>query len=287
MNPHPSSHLQREARSTAKRSTAQRSIAKRSTAQRSILLLLTSAIILLLSSCALTPRPVTVEGAYIEVTAAADSLPQNAEAQAILAEYRQRVIDVQAPVLGTASFDIDRGRPEGLMNNFMADVLRAAGDAADGKPIDVAIANYGGIRNLWQKGDITVGDVYRAFPFENCLALATLTGEQLTNLFQAIARVGGQPISGAALVITPDGELVTCDVQGHPVNPTARYRVATLDYLVEGNDGMDAFREATDVTIYSELTIRSLITARIEALTANGQPIAPVLDGRITLINLP
>ena len=281
MNPHPSSPLQYEARSTAKRSLP------------SSLFLLTSAISLLTSSllflfsCSPAPRTVTVSGTYLEVTAAADTLPQNAEAQAILAEYRQRVIDIQAPVLGTAVCDIDRGRPEGLMNNFEADVLRAAGDAVNGKPVDVAVANYGGIRNLWQKGDITVGDVYRVFPFENCLALATLTGEQLTRLFQAIARVGGQPVSGAALVITPDGELVTCDVQGHPVDPAARYRVATLDYLVEGNDGMDVFREATDVTIHTELTIRSLVTARIEALTAAGQPVVPVLDGRITLIDLP
>lgn len=244
-------------------------------------------ILLLFLSCSPTPRAVNVEGTYLEVTSAADSLPQNAEAVAILAEYRQRVIDVQAPVLGTASCDIERGRPEGLMNNFEADVLRAAGDAANGKPVDVAIANYGGIRNLWAKGDITVGDVYRVFPFENCLALATLNGEQLTRLFQSIARVGGQPISGAALVITPDGELVTCDVQGHPVDPAARYRVATLDYLVEGNDGMDAFREATDVTIYPDSTIRDLVTARIQSLTAAGKPVSPTLDGRITVIDLP
>lgn len=238
-------------------------------------------------SCTPTPSKVSVNGTFLEITSAADSLPQSAEAVAILAEYRQRVIDVQAPVLGIASCDIDRGRPEGLMNNFEADVLRAAGDAANGKAVDVAIANYGGIRNLWQKGNITVGDVYRVFPFENCLALATLTGEQLTSLFQSIARAGGHPISGATLVITPDGELVTCDVQGHPIDPAACYRIATLDYLVEGNDGMDAFREATDVIIHPELTIRSLVTTHIEALTAAGRPVAPILDGRITLIDLP
>ena len=206
---------------------------------------------------------------------------------AILAEYRQKVIDIQAPVLGTAAYTIERGRPEGLMNNFEADVLRAAGDAADGQPVACAVANYGGIRNLWKKGEVTVGDVYRVFPFENCLALATLTGEQLTRLFQAIAHVGGHPVSGAALVITPDGELVTADVQGRPIDPAAKYRVATLDYLVEGNDGMDVFREATDVAIHPELTIRSLVTAHIQALTAAGKPIAPALDGRITVIDLP
>lgn len=244
------------------------------------------ATLLLLASCTHAPRAVTVNGGYLAVTAALDSLPQNAEAQAILAEYQQRVIDVQAPVLGTAPFDIERGRPEGLMNNFEADVLRAAGDSVNGRPIDVAVANYGGIRNMWQKGNITVGDIYRVFPFENCLALATLTGEQLTSLFKAIARVGGQPVSGAALVITPDGELVTCDVNGHPIDPAGTYRVATLDYLVEGNDGMEVFSEATDVSIYSDLILRDLITARVKSLTAAGQPVAPVLDGRITVIDL-
>jgi len=241
---------------------------------------------LLAISCTHAPTTVAVNGTFLEVTSALDSIPQNAEAQAILDEYRQRVIDVQAPVLGTAATIIERGRPEGLMNNFEADVLRAAGEEAEGKPVAVAVANYGGIRNLWLKGDITVGDVYRAFPFENCLALATLSGEQLTRLFKAIAHVGGQPISGAALVITPDGELVTCDVQGHPVDPSAHYRVATLDYLVEGNDGMDVFSEATDVTVYPELTIRDLISRRIQTLTSQHKAVAPVLDGRITVIDV-
>ena len=237
-------------------------------------------------ACTQRPAAVTVEGTYLEVTSALDSVTPSAEAEAIINEYRQRVIDEQAPVLGYAPADIERGKPEGLMNNFEADVLFEAGCKANGAPVDVAIANYGGIRNMWNAGDVTIGDIYRAFPFENCLTLATVNGSQLLDLFRSIAHDGGHPISGAALVINPDGELITCDVQGKPIVDSQKYRVATLDYLAEGNDGMTAFKEATDVAVLTDLTIRALITEKVKALTAAGQPIAPQLDGRITVVDV-
>lgn len=249
-------------------------------------LLFLAALALGFGSCGNRPATVTVSGAPIVVTSAFDSLPQNAEAQAILDEYRQRVIDVQAPVLGTAPCDIERGRPEGLLSNFEADALFEAGCLINGSPIDLAIANYGGIRNAWTEGDITVGDIYRAFPFENCLTLLTISGEQLMQIFRSIAHDGGHPISGAHLVINPDGELITCDVQGHPLRDDALYRVATLDYLAEGNDGMEAFRNATDVAVLHEHTIRAIVTEKVKALTAAGQPVSPTLDGRITVIDV-
>lgn len=249
-------------------------------------LLFLTALALGFGSCADRPATVSVSGGYFAVTSALDSLPQNAEAQGILDEYRQRVIDIQSPVLGTAPCDIERGRPEGLLSNFEADALFEAGCRINGSPIDLAIANYGGIRNAWTQGDITVGDIYRAFPFENCLTLVTVSGEQLMQLFRSIAHDGGHPISGAHLVITPDGELVTCDVQGRPVRDDAHYRIATLDYLAEGNDGMEAFRQGTDIVAHPEHTIRGIVTEKVKALTAAGQAVSPILDGRITVIDV-
>ena len=237
----------------------------------------------LFAACCRGDAVVSVSGTCFEVTAALAAAP-DAATQAIVDEYRQRVIDIQAPVLGYAPVAIERGRPEGMLNNFEADALRESGSAVLGKPVDVAVANYGGIRNSWPQGDITVGDVNRAFPFENCLFLMTLTGSQLMQLFAAIAHSYGHPISGAHLVIDADGNLITADVQGRPVDYAATYTVATLDYLAEGNDGLDVLREGQDRRCLDEMTMRQIVTDRIMALTAAGKPIESPLDGRIEII---
>lgn len=238
---------------------------------------------LALAGCSLGNPQVTVEGGRIAIDKGLDT-HTDSTAAAIVNEYRQKVVEMQAPVLGYAPEPIVRMRPEGTMNNLEADVLREYGTIYNGAPVDVAVANYGGIRNSWAAGDITVGDVYKVFPFDNCLFLMTLTGEQLTTLFRAIAHDGGHPISGAQLVIDADGALVTADVQGKPIDLTAHYRVATLDYLAEGNDGMGVLAEGTDRQMFTEKTVRQLVTEKIESLTAAGKPVTPTLDGRITLI---
>ena len=238
---------------------------------------------LALAGCSLGEPQVTVRGSRIVLDKGLDG-KGDSTATAIVNEYRQKVVEMQAPVLGFAPEPVERMRPEGPMNNFEADVLMEYGSIYNGAPVDVAVANYGGIRNTWAAGDITVGDVYKVFPFDNCLFLMTLTGEQLTTLFRAIAHDGGQPISGAHLVIDTEGMLVTADVQGKPIDPAAHYRIATLDYLAEGNDGMGVLAEGTDRQMFTEKTVRQLVTEKIESLTAAGKPVAPTTDGRITLI---
>ena len=43
------------------------------------------------------------------------------------------------------------------------------------------------------------------------------------------------------------GERQTVDTLRREVDPTAKYRIATLDYLAQGNDKLVAFKAKTDV----------------------------------------
>ena len=49
------------------------------------------------------------------------------------------------------------------------------------------------------------------------------------------------------LRITADGQLAEASLHGKPIDPTAKYRIATLDYLAQGNDKLVAFKAKTDV----------------------------------------
>ena len=106
----------------------------------------------------------------------------------------------------------------------------------------------GGIRADLTRGEVTYGDVLSIAPFENKICFVTLTGEQLLELFSQIAATGGEGVSrGTELVITSDGKLVSARLHGQEINPQQKYRVTTINYLLEGNDKMMAFRKGTDI----------------------------------------
>lgn len=96
----------------------------------------------------------------------------------------------------------------------------------------------GGIRASLPQGDITYGDVLNVAPFENHICFLTLSGEKTLQLFQEIAARGGEGVSHSVrMVVSKDGTLKSVTVQGVPVDPQMTYRIATLDYLAQGNDG--------------------------------------------------
>ena len=61
------------------------------------------------------------------------------------------------------------------------------------------------------------------------------------------------------------------------------YRVATLDYLAEGNDGMVSFQKGTNLVYPDGARIRDLMLDYVRELTAKGEHLSAKLDGRITV----
>ena len=98
-----------------------------------------------------------------------------------------------------------------------------------GNPADVGVMNMGGIRASLPEGAVTVGTVYEIAPFEHALCVLVMDGENLLCLFRQMAAVYGEGLSGARLVISPEGELKEAVVNGQPVDPKREYTVATID----------------------------------------------------------
>ena len=203
--------------------------------------------------------------------------------RAILERSRAAVDSIKAPVIGTAAVELAVYPPESPLMNFAADALRLTAQQHSDTPIDIAITNKGGLRSTLAQGTITFGDIYSVFPFENTLALLTLNGNELMQLFAEIAKVKGEAISGARLTISATGELLTATVGGQPVVPEREYRIATSDYLSQGNDKMNALALGSDREIKSEITIRDLMVMYIKALAADGKALSAECDGRITV----
>lgn len=199
-----------------------------------------------LASCQSTYQVTDVTRTQILVDQSFDAaIPETAEA--FLAPYKQKVDSIMSPVVGYADHYMATSRPESDLSNLLADILMW-GAARWGEHPDMAVYNMGGIRAGLAKGKVTYGDVLDVAPFENKLCLLTLTGAKVLELFAQIASTGGEAVShGVQLRITADGKLAEASLHGKPIDPTAKYRIATLDYLAQGNDKLVAFKAKTDV----------------------------------------
>ena len=168
--------------------------------------------VFMFSSCQSGYSLASVEGGRIEVTAAWDASPDSA-AVAVLAPYQKTVDSIMSPVIGRSARFMDRFRPESELSNLVADILRRSASAYIGRIADVGVTNMGGLRTALPEGNITYGNIYEITPFENTLCIVTMNGILLRELFENIAAVHGEGLSGARLEISRDGKLLNATVE--------------------------------------------------------------------------
>lgn len=208
-----------------------------------------------------------------------------AEAVAFLRPYTHVVDSVSCPLVGRTAHVLRSGQPESELSNLLADIMVWAGTQYGEHP-DLGIYNMGGIRASLPAGDVTYGNVVDVAPFDNRISFLTLRGEDLTELFRQIAARGGEGVSrGVRLEISDDGRLLSARLNGKEVCPDSAYRLATIDYLAAGNDGMTAFKRKTDFRIPSEgnTEARYVITRYLQEAMAAGRPVAAPVEGRIVV----
>ena len=238
---------------------------------------------LLLTSCAPRHYQLTsVERTRIIVDSRFDQNPDEAAAQ-FIAPYKKVNDSIMAPIMGRVAHNMHPERPESDLSNLLSDILVWASKDYNESPV-LGIYNMGGIRADLIKGLVTYEDVLSIAPFENRIAFTTLSGESLLKLFQQIAHRGGEGVSkGTELVITKDGKLVSARLHGQDIDPQGEYRVVTIHYILEGNDGMTAFTEGKDVVKPQDASNNSrfLIMNYFKDKYARGEVVDAQVEGRI------
>ena len=97
-------------------------------------------------------------------------------------------------------------------------------------PADVALTNWGGMRDRIPAGEILISDIISVMPFDNFLVDVELSGEELLQVLafgNRIPPVGGMHIEQGNWVF---------DVDGKPINPFEQYSLLVTDYLYAGGD---------------------------------------------------
>lgn len=219
----------------------------------------------------------------------ADVAPDGA-VEARVASYARELSAELDQLLGTTTTELDsrnatvRGG-EAAIGNLFADAVRDATKA------DVVLINGGGFRGgkVYPAGtQLTRKDVLTELPFLNKAYVLELTGAQLKDALEqgftgAENEVGRFPqVSGMRIkadVTRAAGQRIAgVTVNGKPLSPKAKYRLATNDYLANGGDGYAAFKAAKVLVGDTEADlIANIVMAYIRAKGS----VAPSLDGRI------
>lgn len=229
---------------------------------------------------------VSVERTRIIVDSRYDQNPDEAAAK-FLEPYKRVNDSIMGPVMGQVAHNMHAQRPESDLSNLLSDILIWAAKDYNEQPV-LAIYNMGGIRADLTKGNVTYGDILDVAPFENKISFTTLTGEKVMKLFQQIAKRGGEGVSKGVELVVKKGEpneLISAKLHGKEIDPQAEYRVATINYLLEGNDGMPALREGTNVISPQEASnnTRFLIMNFFRDMEAKGIVVDSQVEGRIVV----
>ncbi len=173
---------------------------------------------------------------------------------------------------------------ESTLGNFFCDAVIFETKKLLGKDsaiLDVAIFNKGGLRNSLPKGNITIGNVFELMPFDNEVVLLKLSGAQFKDMCYKIVEKGGIPIGGMRM--TMKGTTPTdITIKGKPFDETKDYWVVTSDYLANGGDSYNFFKNAKERKVMNAL-LRNVIINYCEDITKMEQTIKPTLDGRIQI----
>ena len=200
---------------------------------------------------------------------------------ALIDTYSANVKTEMNKVIGYCPQALRKGTPESPLTNLTGDALVWMAEEHYGVKADVGIYNSGGIRAEISAGDLTVGDVYAVYPFDNVLSVATLKGSDLVKLFEYVASNGGLPINKEVRLVISNKKVKSVTLNGKSIDNNQTYTVATIDYLM--NLGRYGLENATGRKDSGEI-IRDCFVKYFSHLAAeNNGNITASKDGRITI----
>ena len=226
-----------------------------------------------------------------------ESIPENPEMAAKLAEYAAPIEELKATVIGQTAVDLDGEREhvrtmETNLGNLICDAMlwRTAADNTV-----IAIQNGGGIRASIPAGDVSLGQVLEVLPFGNTIVNFDLTGaeivEALENGVSMVEEVKGRfpQVGGLRYAFNPDlpagSRIISVEVWDPaqkayvPLDLKATYRVCTNNFLYGGGDGYEVFATKAQNVNETGLLLSDVLVEYIKARS----PVSPAVEGRITI----
>lgn len=108
---------------------------------------------------------------------------------------------------------------------------------------DLSVVNSGGVRDSINAGDVTYKDILKVAPFGNTITYVELTGAELEKYLQVVGlkRVdsgGYAQFAGVSMLVDWQHQTVgDIKIQGKPLNPLQKYRLAVSNFCAIGGSG--------------------------------------------------
>ncbi len=229
-------------------------------------------------SCGKDLHPLKADATYYNIQGA---MPVDSSILNFIQPYHDSLEKDMSEVIAVSSVAMEKGKPESLMGNFVADLLLERGRAENNDVGDFSIVNYGGLRiPMLPSGNITKGMIFELMPFDNFLVALELKGSVVRQLCDHIAAQGGWPVAGIRFIIL-DGKASEILINDEPLKEERIYQIIISDYLADGGDNLLFLRleKRTNTGIF----IREAILEYLQEQTSEGKPISAHLDNRITI----
>ncbi len=183
-------------------------------------------------------------------------------------------------VVGIADMNLEVGKPEGTLGNFMVDAFFIMAQEKYNRKVDAAFMNSGGIRlTQLAAGTVTTGKVFELMPFDNILIIQELKGDVLQKFLDHIADKNGWPVAGITMQIK-NRKAINVMIGGKPLELNKIYTVVNSDFVANGGDSADILREFTQIN--NGYLMRDAIFDYIKKLKDQGKNIGAKIENRIT-----
>ena len=241
-----------------------------------------AAILFASAACVHPPRLTSVESSTIELNSTSD---QHVDSDAIrtISPYKTTLDKEMNEVLITSENAFMKGDPEGELGDLVADIVLKQANKKytvnHNSKVQVCVLNNGGLRVSLPKGEITKGKVFELMPFENEMIVITLSGEKTKMLFDFIGGKNGMPVAGVKMGIK-NNAATSVFVNGEKFDITKNYCIVTSDYLANGGDKMDFFKDAisTETLNYK---LRDALIDELREMRKTGKTLKGQVDGRV------
>lgn len=209
-----------------------------------------------------------------------------------LAVFSEPIAALAAQVIGETKVELDGERArvrsqETNLGNLVADAILWKAQVAGAQ---IALWNGGGIRASVPQGPVSWGDCMNILPYGNYLVVLEVTGKQilqaLENGVSLVEELKGRfpHVAGLRFVWDPSASPgfrivsveVFVDEIWQPLDLAATYRLATSNFLAQGGDGYEMFKEALNSWNLGFVDYE-ILAEYIESHS----PVAPQVEGRI------
>ena len=196
----------------------------------------------------------------------------------IIAKHSPRLAPLQE-IIGYSNDEYASKRPDSGLSNFAADIILETAEKVCGSHVELALTNFGGIRTSLPKGAVRVYDIYSIFPFDNSIVVFDIKGADLYKFLEKQAR-RPEAFSNVRMDIV-DKKITFLEIDGKPFDKDKVYKFATIDFLMDGGDGIQLSQVAMNLQ-RSEMFLRDAIVDYIKQMNAEGKKIDLKADGRVT-----